>query len=122
MRLAGSSNVVTASTIVDLPEPMSPVTRVLRPSARSVQTRSSNVPQLRTSRRASRQPLAIDIRLEDPADLVGLLGVLGRVQEAEPLHLADVLVDLVDEAGLVARGGQEDGGHLGGLGAGGHQP
>ena len=68
------------------------------------------------------EPLAVDIRLEDTADLVDLLGVLRRTQEAEPLHLADVLVDLVDEAGLVARSRQEDAEHLGDLVAGEHQP
>ena len=56
MRWAGTSSVVTASTSVDLPEPMSPVSSALRPSARSVQTRPSKVPQLKTSSRCRRKP------------------------------------------------------------------
>src|SRR5687767_11058219 len=50
------SSVVMASTKVDLPEPMSPVSSALRPPRTSVQTRLSKVPQLNTSRRSRRKP------------------------------------------------------------------
>ena len=51
---AGNSNVVTASTSVDLPLPMSPVSSDVCPSRRSCQTCLSKVPQLNTSTRCSR--------------------------------------------------------------------
>src|ERR1035437_8086867 len=56
MRCAGTSSVVMASTSVDLPEPMSPVSKALRPPRSSDQTRLSKVPQLNTSRRINRKP------------------------------------------------------------------
>src|SRR3569833_1761017 len=56
MRCAGTSSVVMASTRVDLPEPMSPVSKPFLPSSCSAHTRSSNVPQLSTSRRVRRKP------------------------------------------------------------------
>src|SRR5690606_37748459 len=44
------------STSVDLPEPMSPVTRQFSPRGSSAQTRPSKVPQLNTSKRCRRKP------------------------------------------------------------------
>src|SRR3990167_6658167 len=71
MRWAGTSSVVMASTRVDLPEPMSPVSKPLRPPSSSVQTRLSKVPQLKTSSRIRRKPdsesLALKSRTSEPA-------------------------------------------------------
>ena len=64
--MAGSSSVVTASTMVDFPEPMSPVSRVFLAFASSDQTRWSNVPQLYSSRRVSRKPLRVSVMLLAP--------------------------------------------------------
>src|SRR5215469_750049 len=58
MRLAGRSSVVMASTIVDLPEPMSPVSSPLWPPAWKLHVRLSNVPQFRSSSCSSRKPLS----------------------------------------------------------------
>src|SRR5450759_623873 len=71
MRWAGTSRVVMASTRVDLPEPMSPVNKPLRPPSSRVQTRLSKVPQLKTSSRIRRKPdsesLALKSRASKPA-------------------------------------------------------
>src|ERR1700687_3985132 len=56
MRCAGTSSVVTASTSVDLPDPMSPVSRAFLPPGFSAHTRPAKVPQLKTSRRCKRKP------------------------------------------------------------------
>src|SRR4030065_467666 len=56
MRCAGTSNVVTASTSVDLPDPMSPVSKAFFRPGFSAHTRPSKVPQLKTSRRSKRKP------------------------------------------------------------------
>src|SRR6516162_5542163 len=94
MRLAGRTSVVMASTIVDLPEPMSPVSKPLWPPARKVHVRLSNVPQFRSSSCSSRKPLSCSVE----ASGIGLSSaeqrcVLGQpaVEVGQPLAIDERL-------------------------------
>src|SRR5436190_24218894 len=84
---------------------MSPVSSALRPSARSVQTRPSKVPQLKTSSRCSRKPdrlsSAVKSSGRDSLFTVGSrlplqlspVGRQPRVELAEPLRVDKGLED-----------------------------
>src|SRR5215470_6942704 len=101
MRLAGRSSVVMASTIVDLPEPMSPVSSPLRPPAWKLHVRLSNVPQFRSSSRSSRKPLSCSVEasaISVAASGIGVIsgeqrGVFGQptVEVGQPLAIDERL-------------------------------
>src|SRR5688572_6102593 len=86
-------SVVSASTRVDFPEPMSPVSKPLRPLACRVQTRESNVPQLKTSSRCRRKP----------DSLSSLIVELGRWQSHRGSIGSKSLVELIEPLGVHER-------------------
>src|SRR5215470_17658929 len=94
MRLAGRSSVVMASTIVDLPEPMSPVSSPLWPPAWKLHVRLSNVPQFRSSRCSSRKPLSCSVGASGIGVISGeQRGVFGQppVEVGQPLAIDERL-------------------------------
>src|SRR5262249_24349433 len=96
MRLAGKSSVVMASTIVDLPEPMSPVSSPLRPPAWKLHVGWSTGPQFGSSSCSSRKPLSCSVE----ASGIGVIsseqrGILGQppVEVGQPLAIDERLED-----------------------------
>src|SRR5215467_7617604 len=101
MRLAGRSSVVMASTIVDLPEPISPVSSPPRQPAWKLHVRLSNVPQFRSSSCSSRKPLSCSVEasgISVEASGIGVIpaeqrGVFGQppVEVGQPLAVDECL-------------------------------